>query len=178
MKRKLILFLLLTFFLLSLNIEAQEAFEIKNYDVDIVVGVDNVLKITEDITVFFNETKHGIIREIPYINNVNRVDGTSSKVRAKIKNITVNDNFSVSDEYGSKLIKIGSSDKLVDGLVNYKISYTYDLGRDKNKSFDEFYFNVIGTEWDTTIEEVTFNISMPKEYNHENFGVSIGKYGM
>lgn len=177
MKRKLVLFLFLTFFLLPFSVNAQEAFDIKNYDVDVVVGVDNTLKITEDITVFFNDSIHGIIRKIPYNGSVIREDGTRSKFRAKIKNIVVNEESSISSEEGYKFIQIGDADKLVNGLVNYKISYTYDLGRDKNKGFDELYLNIIGPEWDTTIDEVTFNISMPKDYDKEKLGFSIGSYG-
>ena len=177
MKRKLVLFLFLTFFLLPFNVNAQEAFDIKKYDVDVEVGVNNTLKITEDITVFFNESRHGIIRKIPYSGSVERLDGTRGRFRAKIKNIVVNEKSSLSSEEGYKLIKIGDANKLVDGLVNYKISYTYYLGRDKNKGFDELYLNIIGTEWDTTIDEVTFNISMPKEYDNEKLGFSIGGYG-
>lgn len=177
MKRKLVLFLFLTFFLFPFNVEAQEAFDIKNYNVDVVVGIDNTLKITEDITVFFNKSRHGIIRKIPYSGSVERLDGTRGKYRAKIKNVVVNEKSNLSSEEGYKLIKIGDANKLVDGLVNYKISYTYDLGRDKNKGFDELYLNMIGTEWDTTIDEVTFNISMPKEYDKEKLGFSVGGYG-
>lgn len=177
MKRKLVLFLFLTFFLLPFNVNAKEAFDIKNYDVDVVVGIDNTLKIMEDITVFFNEPRHGIIRKIPYNGSIKRIDGSRSKFRAKIKNIVVNEKSSVSSEDNYKLIQIGDANKLVDGLVNYKISYTYDLGRDKNKSFDELYLNIIGPEWDTTIDEVTFNISMPKVYDKEKLGFSLGSYG-
>ncbi len=36
------------------------------------------------------------------------------------------------------------------------------------------YFNLIGNEWDTEIENVTFNIKMPKPFNEENLGFSSG----
>ena len=106
MKRKLLLFLFLTFFLFPFSVNAKEAFDIKKYDVNVDVGIDNTLKITEDITVFFNESRHGIIRKIPYINEVKRLDGTRSKVRAKIKDVIVNEKYSLSSESNYKLIKI------------------------------------------------------------------------
>lgn len=39
------------------------------------------------------------------------------------------------------------------------------------------YFNLIGNEWDAEIENVTFNIKMPKPFNEENLGFSSGYEG-
>ena len=42
---------------------------------------------------------------------------------------------------------------------------------------DDTYFNIIGTEWDTTISNVTFKITMPKEFDASKIGFSVGRYG-
>jgi len=39
------------------------------------------------------------------------------------------------------------------------------------------YFNLIGNELDAEIENVTFNIKMPKPFNEENSGFSSGYEG-
>lgn len=176
MKKKLLIILFLTFFLLPLNISAQEAFDIKKYNVDINVKENNVLEIKEDITVYFNEPRHGIIREIPIINEVKNIYGTH-KQKGKVKYVDVNKNYETLIENSIYKIKIGDADTLVDGEVRYKISYDYDLGKDNNKELDELYFNFIGNYWDTTIENVTFTVHMPKEFDSDKFGVSSGYYG-
>ena len=165
MKKKLIIFLFLTFFLLPFNVNAMEAFTIDKYDIKVKVNEDNTLDIVEDLTVNFTEKRHGIMRNIPLVNNVRRVDGTSNKIRARVRNIKVNTKFSTSIENNDKVIKIGDANKYVIGKQNYVISYTYDLKKEKNKDFDELYFNLIGTDWNTTIDNITFTISMPKEFD-------------
>lgn len=157
--------------------KAANGYTIKTYDVKMVVNEDNTFDITETITTDFTQSKHGIYRKIPTKNTVNRVDGTSSKNRAKITNIKVNEKFSTTTENGYKVIKIGDANKTLTGEHTYVISYTYDIGKDKLKDADELYYNLIGTEWDTTINYLTFTIQMPKKFDKEKLGFSAGTYG-
>jgi len=73
MKRVLLFFLI---FIFSINIKAQEAFYIKNFDVDIIVNDDGSFDVTEKIHVFFNVSRRGIIRQIPYKYDVQEIKDT------------------------------------------------------------------------------------------------------
>lgn len=53
----------------------------------------------------------------------------------------------------------------------------YDLGKDTGKDYDEFYFNLIGTDWDTVIGNITFTITMPKVFDSSKVGFSLGTEG-
>ena len=150
---------------------------INEYNIDIVVNENNTLNITEKIGAYFNTYKHGIFRKIPLKNKVTRLDGTTSNNRVKISNINVNDNYSLSNEGIYKVIKIGNPDYTVTGQKNYTISYLYNLGKDTGKGYDELYFNLIGDEWDTKISNITFTITMPKEFDKSKLGFSSGKIG-
>ncbi len=151
---------------------------IDSYDVEIVVGEDNVFFVTETITAYFNVSKHGIKRFIPYKNEVRRTDGSRNTYIAKIKNISVDEKFSKSTEQGNIVLTIGDENKtLVKESKTYVISYSFDVGKDMLKDKDEFYFNIIGTNWDTVIGNVTFNISMPKEFDASRLGFSSGSFG-
>lgn len=152
-------------------------YTLNSYDINIVVNKNNTLNVTEKIGAYFNVEKHGIFRKIPLRNNVTRLDGTKSKNRVKIRDIKVNDNYSLSTEDGYKVIKIGDSNKTLTGQKNYKISYLYNLGRDSGKKYDELYFNLIGSEWDTSISNITFTIKMPKEFDSSKLGFSSGTVG-
>jgi uncharacterized membrane protein YgcG len=144
------------------------------YDVNIVVNEDNTFDITETISAYFNYPKHGIYRTIPLQNNVKRLDGTISNNRAIISGIEVNHNFSSYIEDNSKVIKIGDADITLTGAQNYTINYVYDIGKDTSKDYDEFYFNIIGSEWDTVIGGITFRIVMPKAFDASMVGFSRG----
>jgi hypothetical protein len=65
-----------------------------------------------------------------------------------------------------RIIKIGDPDSTMTGPMNYTISYLYNLGRDPGKDYDELYFDLIGDQWDTTIDNITFQIEMPKEFEY------------
>ncbi len=147
------------------------------YNVDVSVNEDNSFDITEHISAYFNEQRHGIYRTIPTRNQVKRTNGTSHSVKAKIKNIRVSENCDVSVENGNYVLQIGNADTYVDGEHDYTIKYTYMLGEDQNNGFDELYYNIIGDGWDTYIQNVTFKITMPKEFDKSKLGFSIGNYG-
>ncbi len=150
---------------------------IDKYDINIIVNENNTLDITEDITAYFNVAKHGIFRTIPLRNTITRLDGTTSKNRAQITNLSVNKEYTTSRENGNYKIQIGSANKTVTGEQNYIIKYTYNLGKDPVKDYDELYYNIIGNEWDTVIGNITFTITMPKEFDASKLGFSSGVTG-
>lgn len=178
MNRKIInlFFCIFTFFLFSLNCYAND-YDITKYDVEIVVDEHNKYSIKENIDTYFNVSKHGIVRRIPLYNNIIRQDGIRERNRVLISNVHVNEEFASSRENNNYVLKIGSADKTINGKHSYTISYDYDIGLDKNNKYDELYFNIIGTNWDTDISNVTFKITMPKEFDASKLGFSYGEYG-
>ena len=150
---------------------------IDSYDIKIVVNENNTFDITESITAYFNTSKHGIYRKIPLKNTVNRLDGSTTTNRARITDLKVNNEYTTSKSNGNYEIKIGSSSSTVTGTQNYVISYNYNIGKDPLEDKDEFYFNLVGDEWDTVIGNITFTIIMPKDFDSSTLGFSSGKYG-
>lgn len=148
---------------------------IDTYDIKVNVNSDNTYDITETIMAYFNEERHGIYRNIPTINNIIRQDGTTAKNYAKISNIKVNEKFAITKSDNNYQIKIGDKNRLVTGQQEYVISYHYDLGKDQSKNFDEVYLNLIGSDWDTAIGYITFEITMPKDFPTEKLGFAAGK---
>lgn len=150
---------------------------IESYNVDINVSNDNSYNIKETIVAYFNEEKHGIIRNIPTRNTVTRTDGSTNTNRAKITNVNVNEKYSLSRGADEVKLKIGDEGTVLTGRHTYQISYTYNIGDDKLKDDDEFYLNLIGNQWDTNINKLTFTITMPKDFDTDKIGFSVGKYG-
>ena len=152
-------------------------YTIEQYKVNMVVNENNTFDITEEITANFEVAKHGIFRKIPLYNKVQRADGTTSKNRVKISDVTVSEQFTKSSEDGYLKLKIGDPDKTITGKKTYVIKYNYNIGKDPLEDKDELYYNLIGTEWDTSISEVSFVITMPKEFDKEKLGFSSGSFG-
>ena len=172
MKKKLnmidyifLLICLLTTLLFPNKIYANTDYNFEKYDVDIVVNEDNSFDITENITAFFSNKKNGIIKRIPLKNTLVELDGSISKSTTLISNVEINDEYRTFIENSYRVFEIGGKYKEYLGQKNYVIKYNYNVGKDSLDKLDEFYFNIIGDEWDTNISNVTFKITMPKEFD-------------
>ena len=150
---------------------------IDKYDINILVNENNTFDIIETITTYFNFDRHGIFRTIPLRNTITRLDGTTSTNRTQVTNVNVNNEYQTSKENGNYKITIGSPYRTVIGEQTYVIKYTYNLGKDPMKNYDELYYNIIGSEWDTVIGNITFSITMPKEFDSSKLGFSSGNVG-
>ena len=142
------------------NVARAENFEIENYDISLRVDKNRTVRVQEVINVYFTSPAHGIIRDIPTSNS-------------EVSHISVSAPYSVSTSIGSKSVKIGSEDVMVSGRQSYRIEYTHQL----YSNADEFYYNLIGTDWGVPIHHVRFHVQMPDLINPDKVGISIGRYG-
>mgnify|MGYP002624085447 CR=1 FL=1 len=137
-----------------------ENFYITNYDVNINVDKNKTAHVNEVIDVYFTNSSHGIYRDIPLKGNF-------------ITNIKVSEQNNVTTEGNLKRIKIGNPNAYVNGNHQYIISYDYNFSDNKN----EFYFNIIGTQWGTEIRKTSFSVTMPEKFDSNKAGLSIGREG-
>ena len=159
---------------------SSEDYVIDGYDIDVIVNEDRTFTIREHITAYFDPTasKHGIIRKIPLSGTLKRNNGTTDDYRARVTEENVSGApYTTSRSDGYFNIKIGSASHTVSGQQEYVITYTYNMGKDPLKNVDELYLNLIGTDWDTVIGNVKFDIHMPKSFDAGKLGFSVGKSG-
>ncbi|MDP4108928.1 MAG: DUF2207 domain-containing protein [Bacillota bacterium] len=156
-------------------------YTITGYDINIVIGEDNTYHVTENITADFSEMRHGIFRYIPVRQEKDwNINGEKEHrlYSTPVKNIKVTgDKYDISTESGNKVIKIGDPDKYISGEKKYTISYDYLLGDDKIKSLDFIYYNFIGNEWDCSIKNVAFSVTLPKSFDKSKIWFYSGSYG-
>lgn len=181
MKKNFINLLFVSFFIFLIfpfcaKADGPDDYIINKYNVDINVNENNVLNITETIDVNFSQEKHGIYRKIPLKNTYYR-KGIEATTKAKISNLSVNEQYSKEKINGNLEIKIGDPYNYVTGEKQYIIKYDYDIGDDNVDLYDDLYFNIIGTEWTTYIKDVTFKITMPKEFDSSLISFTSGSYG-
>lgn len=151
-------------------------YDIEGYHVDVDVSEDNTLHVKEIIDVYFNQPRHGIVRDIPTEYTVFREDGSYTDCKVTVKVGDVTERNSVTYISGYKSIKIGNANRTITGPKTYEINYDILLPKDPLKGKDEFYYNVIGTEWDTQIANVSFTINMPKEFDASKLGATWGEF--
>lgn len=174
-------FILLGIFLSFIGILSPKAlyneydYYIDTYNITIDVNKDNSFDIKEELLVYFNTSKHGIYRNIPMRNNVERLNGTTSNNYVSLTNVKTSPSSTIEKTDDNYVIRLGDESTLVDGYQTYTIEYNYNIGKDPLKDKDEFYFNLVGPEWeDTVIDTVEFSINMPAEFDESLLGFSSG----
>ncbi len=148
---------------------------IKNFATQITVNKDASLDIKERIVADCGNAlnKHGIFRIIP---EEIKIKG-GEKIKTPIKLLSITDfkgnKIKYTKIYNSndKTItwKIGDPNKTVQRVNNYIIHYQVrNAVRFKNKSFDELYWNLVGTFWQLKIDNFQAFIKFPMEINSQN----------
>jgi uncharacterized membrane protein len=173
--------ILFTLVIVPVSASAQSlgGYEITGYDVKTVISENNVYNITETINVHFNEYRHGIYRDIPINREMMRIDSKGERITTRVPSsvwdVKVEGwQYSVGGDGRTASIRIGDPDSTVTGDQTYKISYKLGFGNDGVERFDEAYYNIIGIDWDTTIDNITFSVTLPKEFDEAKLGFSTG----
>ena len=74
-------------------------------------------------------------------------------------------------------MRIGDPDAYVNGEKTYVLNYKVNLGDDRIAERDMFYYNVLGDQWDTSINNFTCEINFPKTTDFSNIKVYTGVLG-
>lgn len=156
------------FFLIFTSIFADAGYVIDNYRVNIKVDNKNIYSVDENIRVDFLQPRRGIYRIIPEEFNGKEI---------KVTNIQTNVKTAAKDEGNYIYLRLGDPNRYLTGIKDYKIKYIYNIGWDRNSSYDEVYYNLIGNDWDTTIKKVEFSIELPKSFDSSKVNFTLGKYG-
>ena len=158
---------------------------IKSYDVNGVLHENNTVTQTETLTLHYTETSHGFFRAFPEWVKITRTldDGTQKdySYRVKLDVLSVDgapyDVYTEDDYY---YIKLGDADQYVSGDMTYQLSFVYDIGDDRIADYDEIFYSINGPDWDTYIENFTFNMSFEKPIPDESaasMALYSGSYG-
>ncbi len=176
-----------SFFILAATNAFAEFFTIKSYNVDVTIKKNSVIEVKEEINVNFTEPRHGIFRKIPYIYQkvsgedvAKRPFSLSKDFRYHIFDINVPDEmFKVYKEGKYLVIRIGDAKKYVSGDKRYSIYYKVYGGINFFQNHSEFYWNIIGNEWDVPIEKFEAYVFFPTqlETTVDDFFIYTGRYG-
>ena len=168
--RFFIVFLLSVFCIIGIPLETVFALDtgmtISEMDISVDVNEDRVFRVTEKIKVNFLESRHGIFRNIPLNKAVLSVNSVTNENGENYE-------YTIESQGEDEIIKIGDEDKTVNGDTIYIISY--DIAY--KGSLDSLSYNIVGPEWDTTIDKVNFTINMPKSFNEDDIELFSGQRG-
>src|SRR4030067_2397584 len=155
----IVFFFLFTFF--PKQVSAQSTgYKIDNFESAVVINQDASITVKETIEVDFNESRHGIFRVIPVTYSIK---GKTLNSRLNVLSITDEKGVPYQYEKGrlaqSVNLKIGDPDVFVMGEKTYMITYKVDGVIQRYGDHDELYWNVTGSEWDTSILAATASVT-------------------
>lgn len=153
------------------NISLANGYTISAYNIILDVKEDNKIDVTENITVNWKSRyHHGIYKFTPEWLQYTDKNGNTIKRKSTVSNLRSTSDPYTTDWVKKKArIKLGSASEYVSlGEKTYNIEYTYDMGRDPFKNFDEFIFHAFGDYWGTEIKNATIQINMPKSIEGYN----------
>lgn len=174
MKRFLLALLPLIFFLFPHTTHADEGWVIDNFKSDIAVQESGEVRIVETIQVDFrNLSKHGILRDIPYVyesrqgrGSPEAANGEKTYTEIKVESILQNDKnakYETSRNEGYIRLKIGDPDKTITGKNFYTITYKAKGILRSFAEHDELYWNVTGNGWPVEITRAEALLTLPKQ---------------
>ena len=148
-----VLMLMLLVFMMPVCAFADEGgFTTPAYNVDVNVGENHVIHVSEEINVDFYQSRHGIYRYIP--------DGGKYY---GISNIRVQGyDYEVYSEGDSEVVKIGNPNYTVYGQQVYRISYDIVGYKDDDSTKDMLSMNLIPTGWNSAIDSASVTMTLPK----------------
>ncbi len=159
------------------------AWTITDFHSDIQLNSDGSANVTETIQADFSQDsgKHGIFRFIPFQTKTD----TGKLNRTPISNISVLDqqqfsrNFRQETKNDNVLLVIGDPNRFVNPQETYVIKYRVDRVPKEfpENNFAEFYWNVTGDDWDTTIQKASATISLPTPSKINKTTCFTGRHG-
>lgn len=139
-----------------------DGYVIQNFESEIVIEKNTDISVKETVTVNFSDPRHGIFRVIPIT-----YSARGRTIRTKIEVLSITDAEGVAYPYetsqsGKSIrIKIGDPDVTVDGVNTYVITYKINKILQRFDGYDELYWNVTGSEWDTDILNAQIKVVSP-----------------
>lgn len=155
---------------------------IESFNVDINIESSSVVTVTEKITYFFSEPKHGIFRCIPTIHH----DPASSLIKERYIDVELTRirmdgaviPYTTEKSRGEVCVKIGNPDATIIDKHIYEIVYTVGGGI-AYPAFGgaEFYWNVTGNAWEVPIKSVETRVTAPDILLQQERACYLGEIG-
>lgn len=159
MKKNLIVIFAFLFWILGFCSADRAWYTIDNYQADFELTSGGLLKVHENIEVNFDEYRHGIYRDIPFV-----YPKSDYLLKTPLSNVSVeNYQFSTSENGNDFRIKIWSPDFEVIGKQTYPISYEVRGSVREFTGYQELYWNMLGTNWNTEIKSFNFSVTLPSD---------------
>lgn len=143
---------------------ATEERSIAALDVDVRVGRDAAVRITERLTYDFGDDGSPVRRRLPHRGSI----GGSREIDLGLRDVQVVDtdgvrSIEVDERNNATEVVIGERDEPFSGTRTFAVAYTYEsvmVRRDDDRP--RLFLNTVGSEWSLPVRDVTVEIDLPE----------------
>lgn len=142
---------------------------IESFHSDIKIKNTGTVEVKETIVTNFQEQKHGIFRDIPYVYQTK--SGEKMYTDIEVKAVFRDENqekYTILQNGSNVQIKIGDPSKTLTGTQTYTIVYDVTGVLVNYGDNDELFWNATGAYWDVPIEKASASISTPQNIEVKN----------
>lgn len=138
------------------------SFTIRNFQSSILINEDSSFTVKETIDVDFNQSRHGIYREIPF----KYTDDLDKTIRTPLEILSVTDSVGRDRKYRVRQtgnvvnVRIGDAKIYVSGFQSYVILYKVENALLYFDNHDELYWNVTGNYWRAPIKAASADVTL------------------
>ena len=137
--------------------------QVRAYDIAMTIAPDGLLRVVESITYDFGGVPHhGIFRDLVQRERYN--GDHDRRYRINVESVIEGHapaQVQTSTQGPYLHLRIGDPNQTVSGLRSYVITYTVAGAMKTFADHDELYWDVIGTQWEVPISNVTTTIMAP-----------------
>lgn len=163
-------------FLLFPIISSAASTEIVGLESTIDVKKNRTANVEEKINLYIIDKTDEFEKNIDKKYFAYRKDGSKIYIDSKLKNISSKKLLKTNSSNNKETIKLKLDGKK-DTIETINLKYSYNLGKDKSKDYDEFYYNIVNS--DSVASNVNFEITLPEDAKINNIDFAIDdKYNL
>ncbi|MFA5620365.1 MAG: DUF2207 domain-containing protein [Weeksellaceae bacterium] len=176
----LLLMLFAVSFVRSQHDLSQGIERIIHFHADITVDVNASVEVTEKIKVHAKgyRINHGIFRALPKWRDLNNKQQFVNYKILSVKKNGAKEKYHTKSEGGFLMIYMGDGNiTLSPGDYEYELTYTADNQIGFFNDYDELYWNINGTQWEFSTENVSATVVLPEHSKILQHSCFSGGYG-
>ena len=156
---KILYFCLL--FLVMPIISSASDIEVTSFESSMTLNKNRTININENYELYFINNTKSFNRTLDTSLELIRKNDSKSILKPEITNIKSNNSSEIKDVDRKKTITLNIKGTK-DTVGETDLSYTFDLGKDDSRKYDEFYYNVV-SNFDSVISDISFEIILPED---------------
>ncbi len=151
--------------------------EITSFESSITLNKNRTANITENYELYFINNTKVFNRTLDATLELIRKKDSKSIIKPEITNIKSDNTYKIQTDDKQKIVSIETKG-IKDTMSNANLSYTYDLGKENSRKYDEFYYNII-SNFDSIVSDVSFEIVLPEDMKINNIDFLLnGEYSL